>query len=493
MKFTKLLLSLVVSVMMLAFTSPIYAEPVDVSDTYLVKVEVTGIKEGNSLILYKIVSFKLDAETNAVAYQLAEGLPEEYDSIDELAAIKSDGYVFSPESDAKTCADVLANLIANGTVSPLETVTIVAGSENKAVQTDVPAGWYIAVASGTKDTGIIYQNMLINALPVVDTQNNTYKSASDISFGVKHSDETITKGVGGNPDYTAETDSSDAYLIGDTVPFEIKSNIPNYPNPSKEATFVITDTPTNLTDTVSSVKVTVAGDDATGTTAGSIDGKFAVAASGNGFTVTFVKDYILSHPGAAVTVNYNAVINADATIDNAGLTANNTAKITFNPNPNEAGTVEPEDNTKLYTYGLTILKYKEGDESTTLKGAKFILYASDGTTVVKAETSVDDNGRLTWDGLKAGSYKLVETVAPGGYKLNSTPREITISKDNAKGDDPHKAGDQTYVLECKIPNTEGSSLPSTGGIGTTIFHVGGAALAICAGVLLISKKRMKNN
>ena len=77
-----------------------------------------------------------------------------------------------------------------------------------------------------------------------------------------------------------------------------------------------------------------------------------------------------------------------------------------------------------------------------------------------------------------------------GYRLDPTLHEITLDKTNAKSDDPTTAETETYFNIAEIPNTEGTSLPSTGGIGTTIFYVVGSILVVAAGILLITKKRM---
>ena len=487
MKKMKKILAVVLSLtvmftMGIATTAVSFAATADASDSYKVaKVEVSGIKDGNTLKLYKIVQFNLDAQTNAFDYTLATGLPAAYDTIEELAALTPDGYTLAAAGTTiRVAADTLANGIAEETITPIGSAVNATASGNKATIENLPAGWYVAVVSGTADDSIIYQNMLINALPVVDADNNGYKAAADVTFDVKHTTDTVTKTVG-----SEKAEQTDKYSVGDSVPFEITTNIPNYPNPAKVATFEISDTPSDLTDDVTSVKVKVNGSEV----AAGAD-TYTVTADGDGFKIVFNKAYILAHPGQAVVVNYNATIKSSAVIANDGLTADNKAKIKFNPNPNEDGTVEPEDQTKLYTYGVTVLKHEEGKETKTLKGAKFVLYASNGTTVVRQETEVDANGKLTWDGLEAGTYKLVETAAPAGYKLDSTPRVITLSKTTATGDDPLKDGDQTYVLESKVPNTPGTSLPSTGGIGTTIFYILGALLIVGAGVLLIARRKV---
>lgn len=494
----KKILALVVAMLLVLGMTSALAAPTDASATYPVaSLEMTGIKAGNTLTLYKVAQFNLDVNTNEFSYTLATGLPTAYDTVEKLAALAPSGYTLAASgSTIRTAADILAQSIIEGDITPIgNAVTATAGSGDKATITNLPAGWYVAVVNGTEDDSIIYQNMIVNALPVVDTQNNTYQSASNISFEVKHTTDTITKGVGENPDHTVDVQTTDQYTVGESVPYEIKTNIPNYPNPSKYAKFVITDTPRNLTDTVGSVKVTVAGDEETGTTAGSISGKFTVAAAGNGFTVTFEKNYILAHPGAAVTVNYNAVITEAALLDaESGLTADNTAKITFNPNPNFEEDVEPDDKTEDYTYGLDVYKYEDGDTTKKLTGAKFILYAADGETVVRAETEVDTNGHISWNKLKPGTYKLVETKAPTGYRLDSTPHEIVISSTTANTDDRTTANTtETYFFQKDVPNTPGSSLPSTGGIGTTIFYIGGSILVLAAAILLITKRRMGNN
>ena len=483
----KVLALALAAIMVMALCGVAFADAADASTTYQVaSFSVSGIAADNTLTLYKIATPMYDATANDLTYEFVSPLTEaDFD-------FASDGYSFNATSDARKKADALAQQIIDGTLSPAANVAMVADENGVASTTNLPAGYYVGIVSGTNSTEDIYQHLLINAMPVVNTETKAYKAAADMNFVMKKTTTDITKGVTDSPDHSVDVQTTDAYTVGDSVPYEIKTNIPNYPTPSTYAKFVITDTPRNLTDTVSTVIVTVDGDSDTGTTAGTITGKFTVAATAdNGFTVTFDKDYILAHPGAAVTVNYSAVITEAALLNaETGLTADNTAKITFNPNPNIDEEVEPDDKTEDYTYGLDVYKYEEGDINKALTGAKFVLYAQDGTTVVKDETEVDENGHISWNKLKAGTYYLVETAAPTGYRLDSTPKEIVISSTTANGND-RTTDDitETFFLQQDVANTPGASLPSTGGIGTTIFYVTGLIMVLGASVILVSRRR----
>lgn len=490
MKNMKKLLALVLAaIMMMALCGTAFAEPTDASDAYKVaKVEVSGIKTGNTLTLYKIIKFKYDSATNAIDYELASGLPTEYDSIDELAALSPSSYTLAGVTDTiRIAADKLAYGIQNGDITPIATVSGTA-SGDKVTFENLPAGWYVAVATGTADTSIIYQNMIINAMPVVDSEHNSYKSAENIGFEVKHTTDTISKGVGSTPDHDEAVDTTDEYSIGDKVPYEIRTKIPNYPATSKVATFKITDTPSDLTDIIDATgddKMTVS---VGGTAVDRGESTYTVTQEGDGFVIVFAKDYILAHAGQDVVVNYKATIKDSATVEANGLTASNTAKITFNPNSNEVGTVEPDDTTEVYTYGVNVFKYDSADNQ-KLTGAKFILYKEDGTTIAGAETEVDENGYVSWNGLAAGTYKLVETQAPAGYRLDSTPKEVVLSKTAATEDDRKTTTTETNFKQVDVPNDKGATLPSTGGIGTTIFYVAGIVMVLGAAVVLISRRK----
>ena len=121
-------------------------------------------------------------------------------------------------------------------------------------------------------------------------------------------------------------------------------------------------------------------------------------------------------------------------------------------------------------------------------------------TEINATGYVDEKGVLTFEGLGEGTYTIKEIVAPNGYNLLKAPIKVEI-KANATFDKcewtvtadgkPVTADNNLYAF--LIENKSGAELPSTGGIGTTVFYVLGGLLVVCAGVLLITKRRMNKN
>ena len=170
------------------------------------------------------------------------------------------------------------------------------------------------------------------------------------------------------------------------------------------------------------------------------------------------------------------------------------------------------DTTTTYTWKLPIYKYHmDGETKTALAGAEFILYKGTeenreyaqvtngkltGWTKTKTEATTlvsDTNGMIAVEGLDADIYYLEETKAPRGYNKLAGPVKVEISHTvSVEGADMTNTlkQDTTVVEEVEIANKSGLELPSTGGIGTTIFYVLGSILVIGAVVLLITKKRM---
>lgn len=157
--------------------------------------------------------------------------------------------------------------------------------------------------------------------------------------------------------------------------------------------------------------------------------------------------------------------------------------------------------TGTYTETAPIDETASSYDSTTTKYKKVTAVTKDTVnTKVNATGYVDKNGVLTFEGLGEGAYTITEIIAPEGYNLLKAPITVEI-KANATFDKcewtvtadgkPVTADNNLYAF--LIENKSGAELPSTGGIGTTIFYVLGGLLVVCAGVLLITKRRMNKN
>lgn len=234
--------------------------------------------------------------------------------------------------------------------------------------------------------------------------------------------------------------------------------------------------------------------------------------------------------GAAIVVIYNAHLNEDATVNHtSGTTDNkNTVYLQYSNNPNASGSGDSgnddtgkteEDHVWVFTYDVNNTKYKnEVNKDNILAGAGFTLYDADGNVVklylsngayyvydeenapegvevVEKMTSQED-GTFNIKGLDVGTYTLKETTIPTGYN-KCDDVEIVISATHSEATDGASATttltEATKNTDNDIVNKAGTTLPETGGIGTTIFYVLGAVLVIGAVVVMVTKKRMSVN
>ena len=227
----------------------------------------------------------------------------------------------------------------------------------------------------------------------------------------------------------------------------------------------------------------------------------APAAADKEFTITFAKDTVIANKGKTITIEYTAILNKDAVVE-TGIP--NTLKLKYGNNyESVVKTVE----TKTYKFEFDKVDGADTAETKTkLVGAEFELQLNgNALNLVEVEagktyriattedttttTKIVTNGNtITINGLDSDvTYNLKETKAPTGYNLLEEPVEVKATETEGEGEDAVT----TFVFEkIDVENNKGSVLPSTGGIGTTIFYILGSILVIGAGVLLDTKRRM---
>lgn len=345
----------------------------------------------------------------------------------------------------------------------------------------VQLGYYLVVPEGWADVN-----------PVVCSLGTTNPN---VTINEKNGKPTIDKKVKEGSDFGETNDAA----IGDYVEFQLTIN-------------VVDGTPENYVahDTMSA-GLTFVNEGAHSLSITRNDGtlessNYQVVTEGMTDKCTFevkFNDGVL-RTNDKVVITYWAKINEKAVVGNAGNT--NSAILKYGTN-GEA-TCNP---TTTYVWSFDVHKYT--GENTALAGAKFKVWNSDksktayfkydatakvykfaGWTAVEGavyEFTTPDDGNIAFEGLDSGTYYLEEIEAPKGYNKLNDAIKFTIADEKAsvKGQVSYDT-DSTGTI--KVLNNAGTTLPTTGGIGTTVFYLIGGGLMVAAAVLLIAKKRMEN-
>ena len=356
------------------------------------------------------------------------------------------------------------------------------------------------------------------------------KVVGNVTATPKSSVPTVEKKVADTNDSTGVTsgwqDSAD-YDIGDSVPFQLKATLAN--NVSSYTTYkvVFHDTLSKGLTYNNDAKVYIDGTETNG---------FTVTATVNadGTTTLTVSCDDVKALGAGnssvITVEYTAKLNENAVLGSTGNPNKVKLEYSNNPNKSETGDNEtgetPKDVVIVFTYKTIINKVDS--ENKPLTGAAFKLEklikgkdgAADTWTTVKEFTVDETTTSFTFSGLDDGQYKLTETKTPAGYNTIDPIYFVIEATHDATADTPALTVLKAYLTDengnkktevkdgetvnidlgtvdltagsitTTVVNKSGSELPSTGGIGTTIFYVLGGVLVLAAVVLLVTKKRM---
>lgn len=375
------------------------------------------------------------------------------------------------------------------------------GSVSAGAPLEVEPGYYVIVDKGHDDNG---QTAAGEGLSLYITQ-----IVGNVEISPKKGHTTSEKKVQ-DDELDGWNDSAD-YDIGDEVPFKLSAIITNdYANYTYGYKLTFHDTLSsgltliqNLEDYNDSIEVKVGNK--------TIDSQYyevkigTQCSDGCSFEVVFdnLKQIQGINAGSRIDVFYKAILNEDAVI---GATGNsNTSHITYTNNPNDEQAGEngktPEDTVIVFTYELEVNKYaNEVDEKNKLNGAEFSLYKGD--KLVKTITGTESS-TFTFSGLDAGTYILKETKTPEGYNtMKDMTIQITASHD-LESDKPllrslavtpanaFTVDKETGKISGNIINYSGATLPTTGGMGTTIIYIIGGVMVVGASLLLITKRRMR--
>lgn len=406
-----------------------------------------------------------------------------------LGTDSTEDYKQSPEMQDLTKA--LANFILTNNVSP----TVLKGN----VKSVLNQGYYLVLEDHTTITSngnsgrVPSQAMLINIT-----------KGEDVSIFPKDSEFTIDKVVEEGNDNVAQ--------IGSEKNYKITSTIPTYPSNYKDIIYTLTDKMSKgLTLNKTSINVTV------GNTVVIENGvvkeeynsyfkTFNIVENTDGTTTTFAFNYEVLKAaalvGQPVTITYTAKINENALVHDPNT---NEAELEYSTSPdgNTTGGIIT-DETETYTYGLDLLKLDGSNKTTTLAGAKFEIRDNAGNVVGTVTTGED--GKASFVGLSEGTYTITEIEAPNSeyalldgeitIKITADPNNkanCTVELVNGKVEIIDNVTVENGTISFDVYNYKGINLPETGGMGTTIFMIGGASLILLAGAMLVvySKKSKK--
>ena len=467
-KLSKVLVLVLSAIMVLAMSASVFAADGDIT--------VNGPVEGAKYQAYKMFDVTVSGTDNAnVSYTLIDNKITEVTGFDTVFKTTTSGSkTYVQKKDGVTDEAVIKWIKDNK--DAIKAASVAKGSEVTG------AGPTIKLATGELGYYMIWSSKDDTVAVSVDTTKKEATVNSKLP-STPSIDPDNGKKVNGTDVTTME--------VGEEATFTVTFTATNYEVKDGVSTpitqYVVTDTPNGFDIDNSTVAVTVNG------SAYAIEGKAVSSNVTDGkLTVTIPWDQTTYNTSNSVVVTYKAKL----TNKNVAKQSSNKAKVSYDGND-----IPGEPEVHVYNFRINITKVEKGNDENKLPGAKFVLkkgndfYAVDANGVVSwvadqknaTEVTTDANGAASFAGLKTGTYSLVETVAPEGYNL-APAQDVTIPEVTA-------ANEKTVDLNvaAKVEDETGATLPTTGGIGTTIFYVLGSLLVIGCGIVLVSRKRMQNN
>lgn len=466
------------------------------------KLTLQNTVEGHTYEVYQVFSGTLSTKNNKkVLSDLKWGSGVKADAYTETAKAKAE--TLTDETTARAFAKELVDQkklsAATKTVQSTTGTTEIAG---------LAAGYYLVKDT---DSSLANKNDSYTAYILQVVGDATTSVKSDVPSSEKKvkdiNDSTDT-------DTTGWQDAAD-WDIGDEVPFKIEGTLPSNYDKYKTYTLKFHDKEEEgLTFKPESVHVYI--DDV------EIKTGFEVVENpndGDTFDVVFENLKTTSATnGSKVRVEYKSELNQNAHLGKPGN--KNTMYMEFSNNPNneqggETGKT-PEDTVIVFTYKVSVNKVNENGDK--LGGADFTLEKK-----VKKNTNPDEyewkpitkvagtaGDVFEFNGIDDGEYRLTETRAPANYDMLSDPIYFTVTAGHVDGANPYldtfsgnitsgnvgemafTANKDTGILSTNIQNKPGSSLPETGGMGTTVLYAAGTLMILAAAAFLVMKKKAES-
>ena len=462
------------------------------------KLTLTNTVEGHTYEVYQVFSGTLSTkEGKKVLSDLKWGSGVKEGAYKETAKAKAE--TLTTEDSARAFAKELVDQ------DKLSTATkTVPSAADTTVITGLAAGYYLVkdTNGSLQDKNASYTAYILKVVgdattPVKSDVPSSEKKVKDIN------DSTDTETTGWQ-------DAAD-WDIGDEVPFKIEGTLPSNYDKYKTYTLKFHDKEQEgLTFKLDTVKVFI--DDVEIKT-----GFQVVEKPGDGDTFDVVFENLKTTSaknGSKVRVEYKSVLNENANLGKPGN--KNTMYMEFSNNPNneqggETGKT-PEDTVIVFTYKVSVNKVNEKNES--LEGAEFTLEkrvkpnSDEWKTITKVNGTAGDV--FEFKGIDDGEYRLTETKAPDNYDKLSDPIYFTVRAGHVNGADPSletfsgnitsgdvgnmafKADIDNGILSTTIQNKPGSSLPETGGMGTTVLYAAGTLMILAAAAFLVMKKKAES-
>ena len=459
-------------------------------------ITINQAVNGQTYTIYRILELEsYSTENHAYSYKAANGWSEfiETGADSKYFTVDTQKYVtwkkgVAEDQAAELAKDALA--YAQDTTNNITAAGTTTADNGTATFNNLPLGYYLVDST-------------VGTLCALDT------TKPSMSVNDKHMAPSIDKQVKGNS--TENYDRVNDVSIGDTVNFKVtidaKKGAQNYVFHDTMSTGLTFDGTVVVKKGATEEAATVVG----------AEGNYTVKTKQTNADVTDDCTFEVVFTDAFC----NGLANADKIYITYSATLNDKAVIAGEGNPNTGVLKYGEKNdlstaestTKTYTWDFEVFKFGNGDKTKGLKGAQFVVLSQDKQKVAKVADGkitgwdsvtadeyatawpegkgtiliTGDNGKINVKGLDAGTYYLHEVKAPDGYNKLKDDKEFTI--DRQKND---TGTSMSYTkLTVDVDNLSGTILPSTGGMGTTIFYVLGGILAVGAAVLLVTKKRME--